>query len=177
MGSNPTPRHRAANTNPYSKGDNVIELNDLARRRRAWRRDAAPVEAPLRGGGVLGYFWHGACLQVTYGATQILWLGVARTSWPVATFAEFDRLEYQRFAKISWGRGTTSFTYCGTDVEPGWMTMHSPDEATILRKTLVIHRYCTTANQALDPADGLVLNPAPEYLDPTNPQSGHLPDW
>lgn len=177
MTTNPTPRHRAGETNPHPKGDNVIELNDLARRRRAWRRDAVLAEAPLRGGGVLGYFWHGACLQVRYGSTQILWLHAARTNRPVASFAEFAQLEYQRFAKVSWGRGTTAFTYFGTDVEPGWMAMHSPDEAAILRKALVVYRYFTTADRTIDPADGLVLNPKPEYLDPTNPQPGHLPDW
>lgn len=179
MVPNHTPRHAAGNEPPELKGDNVIELNDLARRRRSWRRTERPSRVEPRGGTVLAYFWHGACLQVSYGSTTSLWLKFAPTKVSTASFAAYDDLAYARFAHLGWSRrnGSTTFTYNGLDANPSWLPMHSPEEALIARKALLAYWHFTDASgryRRLDPAEGIVLNPDPEYFDPDAQPRGAL---
>jgi len=179
MVPNHTPRHRAGNEAPEPKGDNVIELNDLARRRRSWRRTERPMRTEPRGGTVLAYFWHGACLQVSYGSTTSLWLKSAHTKVHTASFAAYDELEYTRFAHLAWSRrnGSTTFTYNGLDANPSWLPMHSPEEALIARKALLAYWHFTDASgryRRIDPSEGIMLNPDPEYFDPDAQPRGVL---
>src|SRR5690606_39104958 len=164
MVPNHTPRHRAGNEAPEPKGDNVIELNDLARRRRSWRRTERPRRTEPRGGTVLAYLWHGACLQVSYGSTTTLWLKSAHTKVHTTSCAAYDALEYTRFAHLAWSRRTGPTTL-------------TPEEALIARKALLAYWHFTDASgryRRIDPSEGIVLNPDPEYFDPDAQPRGVL---
>lgn len=169
MSQHDTGRHAA----PESPPKGFI----LGKRRQAWRQRPESSKAPvfaqqpdpdksveLVPGSLLGYFRFGVAIEVTYGSSQNLWLKSSVHPGPCESFADFAALRYQGMGQIDWRNGRTCFNYGGPEMDPGFMRLHSPDEAAVAYRSLVLYWHFTRG-WPIAPTDAVVVNPHPEWLD------------
>jgi hypothetical protein len=167
-----------------SKRSKLIDLGKQRLRRRAPEGlpDTTPhpsVPRKLRPAATLGYFTEHfkqtVVFQVQYGSEQNVWVKAAvfgddenlPTSW--REFEYFDRSRrYKQFSFISWRNGITTFSYNGDQMEPSAFPLHSPAEAIVQYRALILYWHFTKG-YPLRPTDGIIANEYPEYLDPTDP--------
>lgn len=188
MNAKGTPRHAAEQDRPDGKRRKLINLGEHKMRRRrqdaeVLQPDADPRSPRLQPGTTLGYFMETfdemLVFQVEYGSEQNVWVKAAlidattplpATSEQCVTFLRqlVRYRKFKQFALIGWRNGITSFAYNGDQLEPSGLALHSPEEATIQRKALLLYWHFTK-DYPLHPADELWLNPRPEYVNPDEP--------
>lgn len=153
---------------------NVLGVQQLRRRARNDGDDASldPLaKRKLATAETLGYFTETLPFQVQYGSERGLWIKVARQSdgrlledW--RDFELFSRDGFfESFALVDWHNDQTTFAYNGNEMEPAVMPLHSPLEAIIQFKALVLYWHFTRGTD-IPPSSGVIANPAPQYLDP-----------
>lgn len=120
---------------------------------------------------ILGYFIETIPFQVEYGSERSLWIKAARQTDGrlLATWNDFDLLNrdgyFEPFALVDWHNDQTTFAYNGNEMEPAVMPLHSPIEAVIQFKALVLYWHFVHGG-AIHSSNGVIPNPTPEYLDP-----------
>lgn len=167
-----------------SRRSKLVDLGKHRMRRRELdASDDAPsaetVPRALRPAATLGYFIEHfkqrLAFQVQYGSEQNVWVKAAvfddgealPTSW--REFEYLDRYRrYKQFGFIGWRNGITTFSYNGDQMEPSAFPLHSPAEAIVQYRALILYWHFTKS-YPLRPSDGIIANDHPEYLDPTDP--------
>lgn len=128
------------------------------------KRKLAPAE-------VLGYFIETIPFQVEYGSERSLWIKAARQTDGrfLATWTDFELLSrdgyFEPFALVDWHNDQTTFAYNGNEMEPDVMPLHSPAEAVIQFKALVLYWHFVHGG-SIHPNNAVIPNPQPQYLDP-----------
>lgn len=183
MNAKNTPRHAADQDHPNRKLRKLINLGEHKMRRRrqdaeVLQPDTDPRTPKLQPGTTLGYFVEHfketLVFQVEYGSEQNVWVKAALipADTPLPPTAEgyasfFRQLaryhQFKQFALIGWRNGITSFAYNGDQLEPSGLALHSPEEAVIQHKALLLYWHFTKG-YVLHSSDELWLNPNPEYV-------------
>jgi hypothetical protein len=153
---------------------NVLGAQRLRRRARNDGGDASidPLaKRKLLPAEVLGYFVETIPFQVEYGSERSLWIKAARQTGGryLAEWNDFQLLDrdgyFEPFALVDWHNDQTTFAYNGNEMEPEFMPLHSPTEAIIQFKALVLYWHFTRGS-AIHYSDEVIPNPSPAYVDP-----------
>lgn len=184
MRPNNTPQPSPGQDRRVSKRAKLIDLGRYQLRRRSQNQEhqhpgADPRTPKLQAGTTLGYFIEDfsetLALQVQYGSEQNVWIKGAllneETGIP-SSWRDFESLDrdgrFTNFALVGWRNGITSFSYNGDQMEPDAFPLHSPEEAVVQYKTLLLYWHFTQHTPLYANAR-LWANPDPEYVDPDNP--------
>jgi hypothetical protein len=163
-------RHK--NTGQHAAPTSPPNVIDLGTRRRSWRKppNEGPPNAPfLAHGSLLGYLYDKAAFEVTLGSNRNLYLKTCEdVPHALGRFEDFTRLRYDMFAQVDWRNGKTSFVYGGLREQPRYIALHSPEEAALLRLTLVLYWHMAKGRR-IDEVDTVFPNPHPEYQDDNEP--------
>lgn len=168
--------HHTPAAEPKQRARRILNaLGAQQLRRRARNGDDAPLDPlakrKLAPAEILGYFIEVIPFQVEYGSETSLWIKAARTTDGrlLATWDDFQLLEkhsyFEPFAMVNWHNDQTTFAYNGNEMEPAVMPLHSPAEAVIQFKALVLYWHFVHGDP-IHHTNGVIPNPDPQYLDP-----------
>lgn len=161
-------RHK--NTGQHVASSQRPKVIDLAKRRPPGP-PGPPVQPEPTYGSLLGYLYYKSAFEVTYGSRQNLYLKTCDdVPHTLRRFEEFGHLRYNMFAQIDWRNGKTSFVYGGKREQPRFMELHSPEEAMLLRLSLVLYWHMAKGRR-IQEVDMVFPNPTPEYGNDEEPLS------